>query len=303
MKRLGIFIVLIAIMLPLLLWGCDKPNEEPKFEPPESDTPTEGEENVAGTDLGLGIFSDSIESKDGTDLSCIVLKVTAADRYNNKTEDSFEVNVDENGAFSFYIPSNRFYVEVLLESLVEGYGISYYHAFVDNAEKKLGFFYSPITDVILESRGEAEVCVTFKDENKNSIYAEYSYSVELDKVDLTVPELNEYYSLDARVILNAVGRTEEYPIKYEFREDDGVVHKIHSLHEKGVITDERWINYICDVYLLYPELEDRMYLSSLFETVFYYYRDTEEIPEELLARIEENFDFSGIPMDGEVIID
>ena len=32
-----------------------------------------------------------------------------------------------------------------------------------------------------------------------------------------------------------------------------------------------------------------------------YLRD--DIPDELRARIEENFDFSGLPMDGEVVID
>lgn len=303
MKRFGIFVLLFAIMLSLFLWGCDKPNEEPKVELPESDTPTEGEETVAGTDLGLGIFSDSIESKDGSDPSCIVLRVTATDQYKNKTDQSFEVKVDENGEFSFYIPSRSFYVDVMLDSLSDGYGISYRRALVDNADKKLGFFYSPITNVILESKGEAEIYVTFQDKDKHSLDSEYSYSLVLDNADLTVPELNESDSLDACVILNALGETKEYPIKYEFREDDGVVHRIYSLHEKGVITDERWINYICDVYLLYPELEDQMFLSSLFSTVFYYYRDTEDISPELLERIETNFDFSGLPMDEDVIID
>ena len=213
------------------------------------------------------------------------------------------MTVNENGGFTFYIPSRHFYVEVLLGSLAEGYGISYSQAFVDNVDQRLGFFYALITNVILEAKGEGEIYVTFQDENKNTLCAEYGYSMELEKRNITVPELDAADSLAVNVRLNALGETKEYSIKYEFGKDIAVVLKIHSLHEKGVITDEQWINYICDVYLLYPELHDQMFLSDLFETVFYYYRDTEEIPDELRVRIEENFDFSGLPMDGEVVID
>ena len=310
MKRFGIFMLLIALTLPILLWSCGSFGEDPSTLD-ESGTPfgvtdafPEAEKApIAGTDLGLGIFIDSIDPKNGADPSCIVLRVTATDQYKNKTEYSFDVTVNENGGFTFYIPSRCFYVEVMLESLAEGYGISYCGALVEDADKRLGFFYAPIDNVILKMQGEGEVYVTFQDKNKNAVYAEYSYTVELDNVYMTVPELDATDSLDAKVLLNALGETKEYSEKYEFGKDAAVVSKIHSLHEKGVITDEQWINYICDVYLLYPELHDQMFLSDLFETVFYYYRDTEDIPDELRARIEENFDFSGLPMDGEVIID
>ena len=74
MKRIGIFMLLIALTLPLLLWSCGSPKEDPSTSG-ESGTPFgvtdsfPGEEkaSIEGTDTGLGVFSDSIEIKDDGD--------------------------------------------------------------------------------------------------------------------------------------------------------------------------------------------------------------------------------------------
>lgn len=314
LRSLSFTMSILIVLTSVLLLGCNTSDPAPAGSDSESKNamPDNNEKDQTPTESPkFGTYKGRITAEGDAviDLSGVEFVVSAAEKdkeylYGDKydlTGESFVVVTDEKGGFSFDKPSEYFYITPKLDTLPSGWGLSISSALVkpDSVDSEIKCV--PIHAVKLQISG-TRIDVYFKDKYSGRIYADYKTEVILsEKLSLKIDDLKKLEKLDVTVKISFGDQTKEYERELEFYPQ--VADKLSALCNLGIITEEEKINGFCDILLDYGD-DKEISTVGLAGRIYGFYLNTEEISDELKARIENNFDVEKyLDFEGDIIVD
>ena len=305
---------ILIVLTSVLLLGCNTSDPAPAGSDSESKNamPDNNEKDQKPTESPkFGTYKGKITAEGDAviDLSGVEFVVSAAEKdkeylYGDKydlTGESFVVVTDEKGEFSFDKPSEYFYISPKLNTLPEGYGFNKAELVVKPDSNDYEGKCVPIHRVKAQVSGR-QIAVYFED--KYGVKLNVYHSVEVDAAEefsLEIDDLKSLEAIDVKVKVSFGERTEE--ISKEITFYPNVTDKLYDLCRLGIITEEEKINGFCDIVLEHSEDTD-ISATGLVGDIYRFYLNSENISEELKARIENNFDVEKyLDFEGDIIVD